>query len=50
MGMFGCDLSHLSDQEIEDRLAELPKIIGKFGVTAEEAHKGVLLVRNGLRV
>lgn len=40
MGFFGCDMSELSDEEIEERIAELPKIIKHFSVTAEEAIKG----------
>jgi hypothetical protein len=50
MSLFGCDLSHLSDEEIEERLFDACKIIQKAGITAEEACNGFQLAsRVGLK-
>lgn len=48
MGFFGCELSHLSDQEIEEWLLEACKIIQNSGITTEEATKGFELASRGL--
>lgn len=39
MMMFGCDLSPLSDEEIEERILEACKIIQSAGITVEEPVK-----------
>lgn len=43
MLLFGRDLSHLPDEEIEERVFEACKIIQKAGITTEEASKAFQL-------
>lgn len=42
MFFFGYDLSHLSDEELEERLTFASKLVARCGVTAKEATQCIL--------
>lgn len=45
MMLFGCDLSHLTEQEIEERLFEACKIIQSSGITVAQAAERLTIAK-----
>ncbi|MCK5614358.1 hypothetical protein KAR91_71490 [Candidatus Pacearchaeota archaeon] len=49
MLFFGCDISDMTDEEIEEGVIKTAEMFGKAGVTTKEAAEGLRRLSSGLQ-